>query len=124
MAVYELVIHVSHFDRSEGFHFLKYGILCVMIGYASGLATPCIRTEHQAEDSMVFGLLISVATAFGVIAFDGMISLFDYHLNISDTILPIDDGYKFAVNAMATFWGCLIFGFLSTFIFTNYYKRM
>ncbi|MCB0522339.1 MAG: hypothetical protein H6577_27645 [Lewinellaceae bacterium] len=124
MAVYELLIHFAHSDTLEGFRILKYIILFAMIGYGGHQARAWIRKEHQAEDSMAFGIVLSVFAAFGVIAFDSLISLCNYHLDISDTFLPIDDGFKFAVNAMATFWGCLIFGFLSSFIFTNYYKRM
>jgi hypothetical protein len=124
MAIYELLIHFAHSDSLEGLRILKYLFLFFMIGYGAHEARPWIRNGHLSDDSMVFGLVLSVFTAFGVIAFDGIVSLCDYHLDISDTFLPIDDPFKFAVNAMATFWGCLIFGFISSFIFANVYKRM
>lgn len=124
MASYELLLHFTHSDTVEGFRFMKYLILFAAIGYGTYEARHWIRPDYKANDSMVFGLLLSAFTALGAIVFDLIVSTFNYHLEISDTFLPIDDPFKFAVNAMATFWACLIMGFISTFTFVNLYKRL
>lgn len=54
---------------------------------------------------------------------NGLLVLIDYHLIVSETFVSIKDGLKFAVNSMALFWGCLIFGFLSAFVFSEIYGK-
>ncbi|MCB0643006.1 MAG: hypothetical protein KDC44_15260 [Phaeodactylibacter sp.] len=124
LALYELVIRFLRLDYEEGYRMLKYLWLFIAIGYGTYVARKWIRPDNKANDSMVFGLVMSIFAAFGAILFDGIVSLINYHLEISDTILPIDDPFRFAVNAMATFWTFAIMGGLSTFIFVNRYKRM
>lgn len=123
IAIYDLIIQAGSNGTFELAHLAIFFFLFAMIGYGMHRARKWIRPEHAMDDRMLFGLVMSIATALGVIAINGLLALANYHLIVSETFLPINDGWKFAVNSMALFWSCLIFGFLSAFIFSNIYEK-
>ncbi|MCB0608850.1 MAG: hypothetical protein H6562_05255 [Lewinellaceae bacterium] len=122
MGFYELAIHLAHSDTLEGWRFMKYLILFATIGMAMSNARSWIRNDRSSQDSMIFGLAVAIVTAFGVILFNGLISIINYRMEISDTIAPVDGGLDFAVNSIGTLFGCLGYGFMSSFIFSYFYK--
>lgn len=123
IVIYNLIIEVTGDGGFEWAHMAIFGILFVMIGFGMHKSRKWIRTEHAMDDRILFGLVMSIATAVGIIAMNGLLVLIDYHLIVSETFVSIKDGLKFAVNSMALFWGCLIFGFLSAFIFSELYTK-
>lgn len=123
IVVYNLVIEILGEGGFELAHIAIFAILFIMIGFGMHKSRKWIRTEHAMDDRMLFGLVLSIATALGVIALNGLLVIIDYHLLVSETFVSIKDGWKFAVNSMALFWSCLIFGFLSAFIFSEIYTK-
>lgn len=123
IVIYNLLIQALGDGGLEPAHLTIFLLLFFMIGYGMHRSRHWIRPAHHMDDRMLFGLVLSLSTAIGVIAMNGLLALLNYHLIISETFLPISDGWKFAVNSMALFWSCLIFGFLSAFIFAHFYER-
>ena len=121
IAVYNLVLTLLGDGKWELAHLLIFAILFFMIGYGMSKARKWIREGHAMDDRMVFGLVFSIVTALGLIALNAILALLNYHFEISAVFLPISDVGRFAVNSMGLFFGSLIFGFLSTFIFANIY---
>ena len=123
IAIYNLIIEVTGEGGFEWAHMGIFAILFAMIGFGMHKSRKWIRPEHAMDDRILFGLVLSIATALGVIAMNGLFVLIDYHLIVSETFVSIKDGLKFAVSSMALFWGCLIFGFLSAFVFSEIYAK-
>jgi multisubunit Na+/H+ antiporter MnhB subunit len=123
IVIYNVIVQLTGDGGFELAHIGIFVILFFMIGYGMNKNRKWIRDDHALDDRMLFGLVMSVAVAIGMIALSGILALVNYHLVVSETIIPINDGFKFAVNAMGLFWGCLIFGFISTFIFSEYYTK-
>jgi len=123
IVVYNLAITAFGSGKWELAHLLIFVLLFLMIGYGMNRSRRWIRADHALDDRMLFGLVFSIAAAVGLIALNGLLALINYHFEVSEIFLPIDDGFRFAVNSMGLFWGCLIFGFLSTFIFANAFGR-
>ena len=123
IVIYNLIVEAVGDGGFELAHLAIFGILFGMIGFGMNNARKWIRDDHAMDDRMLFGLVLSITTALGVIALNGLMAILNYHLIVSETFLPIKDGWDFAVNSMALFWSCLIFGFLSAFIFSAFYEK-
>ena len=121
IVIYNLIVQAAGDGGFELAHLAIFGILFGMIGFGMHNARKWIREDHAMDDRMLFGLVMAITTALGVIALNGLMAILNYHLIVSETFLPIKNGWDFAVNSMALFWSCLIFGFLSAFIFSEIY---
>lgn len=123
IVLYNFFILASGKQGFEIAHLAIFPMLFVMVGYGMNKARSWIRDDHAMDDRMLFGLVMSIATALGVIAINTLLAIFNYNLMVDSTVYPLTNRYMFAVNAMGIFWGCLIAGGLSTFIFAQFYNK-
>ncbi|MCB0578537.1 MAG: hypothetical protein KDD10_04415, partial [Phaeodactylibacter sp.] len=101
IVIYNLIVQAADGGRFELAHLAILGILFGMIGFGMHKARKWIREDHAMDDRMLFGLVLSITTALGVIALNGLMAILNYHLIVSETFLPIKNGWDFAVNSMA-----------------------
>ena len=123
MVVFNLLSILGGFNSFEATHLFLFFILFVMIGFGLSINRKWIRDDHADDDRMLFSIVMSVATAIALFAFNSILGLVNTHWITSQINLPIETGANFFLDAMAMFWSCLIMGFISATIFINLYKK-